>query len=451
MHILFPEEVSEVAQTLHKAGFQCYLIGGAVRDQLLGKPAKDFDLTSDARPEEVKKLFPRVIPTGIQHGTVTVMKGTLPIEITTFRVDGDYSDGRRPDNIEYTPSVEEDLKRRDFTINSIAYDPITKDLKDPNKGLDDLNLGIIRAIGNPVERFDEDGLRSIRACRFASQLKFRIEEKTLLGMKQSLHRIPGLSRERIFEELTKIMKTEKPSVSFKLFKETGILKVILPDLANCEGIEQKGAHRYDLFEHSIYSCDGVPASEVEIRFAALFHDLGKAVVKELRNGEVTFYNHEKESVKIAGQIMSLYRFPNRYIKKILHLISHHMFFYESQWSDSAVRRFIARVGLENLDDLFLLRQGDIWGTARETRDSSNLQELKERIETVLKKEHAFTLKDLRINGNELQKHASIPPGRLVGDILNFLLDKVLEDPSLNHKETLLTLAQHYKDNPKLKG
>lgn len=440
MNIRYPREVSEVAETLHQAGYQCYLIGGAVRDQLLGKPAKDFDLTSNARPEEVMKLFRRVIPTGIQHGTVTVMKGTLPIEITTFRLDGDYSDGRRPDRIEYTPSVEEDLKRRDFTINSIAFNPVNNELLDPNNGLDDLNLGIIRAIGDPEERFNEDGLRSIRACRFASQLKFTIEEYTLKGIRNSLHRIPDLSRERIFEELTKILKTEKPSVSFKLFRDTGILEMILPDLHAAVGIEQKGFHKYDIFEHSIYSCDGVPASEVEIRYAALFHDLGKVATKVIKNDQVTFYNHEKESAVIAERVMKQYRFPNRYIKKILHLITFHMFHYEPNWTDSAVRRFISRIGRENLDDLFLLRQGDIWGTARETRDSKNLKELKIRISELLKLDHAFTIKDLRINGTILQQEGAIAAGKDIGIILKYLLDRVLDEPELNQKEDLLSLA-----------
>jgi len=443
MHIQFPDEVKEIAEIMHKAGYQTHLVGGAVRDQLLGKPAKDFDITTDARPEEVMKLFRRVIPTGIDHGTVTVMMGKLAIEITTYRVDGKYSDGRRPDEIQYTPSLIEDLKRRDFTINSIAYNLIDGTLNDPNKGLDDLNKGMIRAIGNPAERFDEDGLRSVRACRFASQLKFQISEATLQGIKDSLHRIPGLSKERIYDELIKIMKTEKPSVSFKLFKETGILELLFPDLAAAVGVEQKGMHRYDIFEHSIYSCDGIPASEVEIRLAALFHDLGKVPARKVENGVITFHRHEQYSSKIASRIMKEYRFPNLYMKKITHLIEQHMFHYEEKWSDSAVRRFISRVGLGNLNDLFLLRQGDIWGTARESRNNQNLENLKNRITKVLEKEHALTIKDLAVDGNILHQQAGIPKSREMGKVLEFLLETVLDDPSLNRKDHLIEISANY--------
>nr|MDA3852029.1 CCA tRNA nucleotidyltransferase [Spirochaetaceae bacterium] len=356
MNIRYPKEIQKIAELLYKAGYDSYLIGGAVRDQLLGKPAKDFDLTTNALPQEVMKLFKRVIPTGLKHGTVTVLMGELSVEVTTYRVDGKYSDGRRPDMIQFTPSIHEDLKRRDFTINSIGYHIIDGKMLDPNGGLDDLSRGIIRAIGNPMERFDEDGLRSIRACRFAAQLKFTIDDNTLEGIKNSLNRIPGLSKERIFDELIKICKTEKPSVSFILFKVTGILEILLPELFATLGIEQKGVHKYDVFYHSIYSMDGIPASEVEIRLAALFHDLGKTVtIQRDADGLITFYNHEKESVKLALKIMKNYRFPNSYIKKISHLIEQHMFHYESCWKDNTLRRFIFRVGLKNLEDLFLLR------------------------------------------------------------------------------------------------
>lgn len=443
MHISYPKEVKELAKTLEKAGYECYLVGGAVRDQLLGKDAKDFDVTTNAKPQEVLELFPRVIPTGIDHGTVTVMKGNLPIEVTTYRIDGKYTDGRRPDEISYTLSIEEDLKRRDFTINSIAYDMHKNRIYDPNAGLDDLSRGIIRAIGNPLERFDEDGLRSIRACRFAAQLHFKIDNATLQGIKESLHRIPGLSKERIYDELMKIMKTQRPSVSFELFEETGILALILPELQEGVGLEQRGMHRYDVFHHSIYSCDGIPASEPILRLAALFHDLGKVSTAKEVDGTMTFHCHERDSSKIAKSIMSRYRFPNRDIKKIIHLIDQHMFHYEPQWTDSAVRRFISRVGVENLQDLFILRQGDIWGTARQGRSNQSLEDLQDRIHIVLEEENAFTIKDLAVNGKILSNKAGIPPSRQMGQVLDFLLESVLDDPSQNNQDKLIELAKNY--------
>ncbi len=439
-----PREIYEMAERFHKAGFECFLVGGAVRDQLLGLEAKDWDLTTNALPKEVMKLFGHVIPTGIKHGTVTVIYKEYPVEVTTYRVDGKYTDGRRPDRISFSPSIEEDLKRRDFTINSIAYDLTKKTLFDPNGGLEDLKNRQIRAIGKAEERFDEDGLRSIRACRFAAQLNFQVTDDTFQGIMKTHYRIPGLSKERIYEELLKIMGTETPSLSFKLFRDTGLLKILFPELDACIGITQKGSHSYDVFEHSIYSCDGVPSTYRDVRIAALFHDIGKPrSMKIEKNGEPTFHNHEKISEKMAIKIMERYRFPLKSFKKISHLIANHMFHYEPDWTDSAVRRLIARAGLENLEDLFLLRKGDIWGTARKERSNERLIQLKERIAKVLTRDNAFSIKDLKINGNLLHSKGKIPRNRAMGQVLEFLLETVLDDPTQNSEEKLLEIGVNY--------
>ena len=448
MKIKVPRDVTTIAKILKDAGFRCYMVGGAVRDQLLGLPAKDYDLCTDALPETIISLFHRVIPTGIKHGTVTILFKNIPYEITTFRVDGKYSDGRRPDQISYTNDLHEDLIRRDFTINAIAYDILQKRIIDPNDGLGDLTKKKIKAIGTAEERFNEDGLRSIRACRFASQLNFIIEPETLRGIKNCLHKIPSLSKERIYDELIKIIKSEKPSISFELFRETGIMPIILPELQNCYGIEQKGSHDFDVYYHLLKSCDAVPAVETDIRIAALFHDLGKPQVKRIgEDGLPTFYNHEKISEDIARSIMLRFRFPKEKMKRILHLIGNHMFHYTPDWSDAAVRRFIKKVGLENLEDQYKLRAADIMGISEKTIDFQNLNSLKLRVLVILENENAFSIKDLAINGNDLMNDLNIPGGPGIGMILNFLLETVLDDPGQNKKENLLTLAgNYYKKN-----
>ena len=446
-NVRVPREIYEMAEMFNQAGFESFLVGGAVRDQLLGREAKDWDLTTNALPEQVMKIFRHVIPTGIKHGTVTVIYKKYHVEVTTYRVDGKYTDGRRPDKISFSPSLEEDLKRRDFTINSIAYDLIHRRLVDPNGGLEDLKARQIRAIGKAEERFDEDGLRSIRACRFAAQLNFKVTADTFRGIRETHYRIPGLSKERIYEELMKIMETETPSLSFKLFRDTGLLKILFPELHACIGVKQKGSHAFDVFEHSLYTCDGVPAGHRDVRIAALLHDIGKpGVMKTGADGIPTFHNHEALSESMAGEIMLRYRFPVKSMKKISHLIANHMFHYEPSWTDSAVRRLIARVGLENLEDLFLLRQGDIWGTARKERNNERLDQLKERMELVLGQDNAFSIKDLKINGSILHSKGDIPKSRKMGQVLEFLLESVLDDPELNVEETLLERGvKYYRD------
>jgi len=442
MRIEIPEDVKTISRIIRNAGFKSYLVGGAVRDQLLGLAAKDYDLCTDARPEDIISLFRKVIPTGIKHGTVTVLMNRKSYEVTTFRIDGEYSDGRRPDRIHFTDDLTEDLKRRDFTINSIAYDVLEHKIYDPNGGESDLKAGIIRAIGIPEERFREDGLRSIRACRFASQLNFSIDEETIRGIRTCLFNIKDLSAERIYEEFIKIMKTDKPSISFHLFQDTGILSLILPELSLCAGVSQKGFHDYDVFEHLLMSCDAAPADNPVVRFAALFHDLGKPGVKKIGDdGIPTFYNHETESVKIAEDIMNRYRFPKNKMNRILHLIANHMFHFTPDWTDAAVRRFIKKVELDYLEDQYLLRQADIegMGTNQDNLKFKSLNELKLRIGKILEEENAFTIKDLAVNGMDIIK-LGVPGGPKIGIILESLLETVLDDPAQNKREKLLEIA-----------
>jgi putative nucleotidyltransferase with HDIG domain len=438
-----PRVVKEVGNKFLNAGFQCYLVGGAVRNMVAGYPVIDYDLATDAKPEQVIKLFRRVIPTGIKHGTVTVLFKKNTFEVTTFRVESDYSDSRRPDTVAYTPSIYADLERRDFTINALALNLETNELLDPHKGIQDLKDCIIKAIGDPDKRFSEDALRMLRGCRFASQLGFIIEENTFEGIRKNSEKIRAVSAERIRDEFIKIVSSPAPSLGIEMMERTGLLRILLPELQACKGVTQKGLHRYDVYTHSLKSCD-MADNELELRLAALFHDIGKTETKTFRDdGEIVFYRHEERSAELAREILQRLRFPRKTEKTVCHLIRHHMFNYEESWSDAAIRRFIARVGREYVDDLFRLRRADQWGMSGERRPNPALDELIERIDEVITEDNTFSVKDLAVNGNDLAEQAGIPRGPEMGTVLQFLFESVLEDPSLNNREDLLNIARNY--------
>jgi poly(A) polymerase/tRNA nucleotidyltransferase (CCA-adding enzyme) len=433
------KSVKEFAETFHKNDYKCYLVGGAVRNMIGKFGVTDMDFTTDAMPEDVMKMFKSVIPTGLKHGTVTVLVNGEHFEVTTFRIDEGYSDGRRPDEVKFTPDLNEDLKRRDFTINSIALDLQNFKIVDPNQGRKDIKRKIIRAIGNPVTRFTEDGLRIMRAFRFSAQLGFTIEEETLKAASKCRDNLKSVSQERIRDELKKIMGSAKPSDALKAMRETGVLEVILPELDACYGVEQKGYHSYDVFEHSIYACDYAPADRVDLRLAALFHDLGKPGTREIKDGCITFHNHERLSADLTRQLLGRLKFSNDEIERITHLVAEHMFHYTSEWSDSAVRRFVVKTGEEHLRDIFTLRAADKYGMDKSTPDMRLVEELNSRIIEIIEAGSAFSIKDLDINGNDLIK-AGITPGPELGKVLNFLFEAVLEDPALNNHKQLLDIG-----------
>jgi putative nucleotidyltransferase with HDIG domain len=439
-----PFQIKEIHGILRNAGFDCYVVGGAVRNLVLGTPPKDWDLASNAQPEHVMKLFRKVIPTGVLHGTVTVLYKGLHVEMTTFRIDGSYSDSRRPDSVEYTSSLLEDLKRRDLTINSMALDIETGEIIDPHDGRGDCERKLVRAIGIPEERFDEDGLRILRALRFAGRLGFSIEPATFAAMKSRAKNLLGISAERIRMELEGILESEKPSVSFQGMAETGVLRLILPELDACRGVEQRELHLFDVFTHSILACDAAPARDQGLRLAALLHDIGKPPVRgEGEDGLPRFHGHENESARLAGNILLRLKFPNAVIKRVCHLIAQHMFNYDSTWTDAAVRRFIIRVGRENLEDLFILRTADAQGMRNLPADTRGLEELRHRIASVLQREEALSLKSLKVSGDDIKKTLALPSGPAVGKILGFLFESILEDPALNEREKLLLIAKNF--------
>lgn len=465
--IPLPQKLIKFGKVFTDAGFEAYLVGGAVRDYFMKKDAHDWDVATNATPEQVMKLFKFVVPTGIAHGTVTVHFEKTEIEVTTFRTESDYSDGRHPDKVVYAATIQEDLSRRDFTMNAIAVNLANGKIVDPFEGQKDIKKKLIKTVGNPHKRFMEDGLRPIRALRFASKLNFSIEKYTYLEIfKDDIkNKIKSISIERFRDEFEKVLCSPKPSVGLKLMEETGVLSMFIPEFdccRNCVQSDYRAFHKFDVLDHLFYACDGAPKEKLNIRLAALFHDIGKPaakkmVIEEVLDGEkkdgstkqvetVTFYCHESYSEKITREIMIRLKFSNEMINNVCHLVKEHMFHYESSWTDAAVRRFIVRVGKDCIDDLYDVRLSDMYGMWNEPVDirySESVKlliELKDRIAAQLEKQNALSLKDLAVNGKDLMAEG-IPAGKQLGLILNHLLDCVLEDPALNNKRDLLNIAK----------
>lgn len=453
--IHIPSELKKVNEIFEANGFKAYLVGGAVRDMLLGKKVHDWDLATNATPEQVMSIFKKVIPTGIAHGTVTIHIFNCEIETTTFRTEKDYSDGRHPDKVEYAATIEEDLSRRDFTVNAIAADLADGLLVDPFDGQGDLQKKILRTVGNPYDRFGEDALRPIRAIRFVSQLGFKIEEQTLeaINSPQVLEKIKKISVERFRDEFCKMLLAEKPSISLRLLEDAKILDYFIPGFTvcrNCIQGDSRGFHEFDVADHLLYATDGAPRDNLYVRLAAFYHDIGKPEARsvEMVNGTelIHFHGHETISEKKCFESMTRLKFSNDEIKKVCHLVKNHMYFFEESWSDAAVRRFIIRIGLENIDDLFALRFADIHGMHNVPVQefspawNSNL-ELRNRIEKIQSQATAMSLKDLAVNGKDLME-MGIERGPQIGRILNELFETVTDSPEMNEREKLLNLARN---------
>ena len=457
----------EFGKVFFQAGYKAYLVGGAVRDMLMKVPAHDWDVATNATPQDVIKLFKFVVPTGIEHGTVTVHYKGNEIEVTTFRTEAGYSDGRHPDSINYAATIEEDLARRDFTMNAIAASLEDGTITDPYGGQDDIKNKLIRTVGAAHERFMEDGLRPVRALRFASKLGFSIEKNTYSEIfKEEIQaKAASISIERFRDEFEKIMASPKPSVGLKLLEESGLLDIFIPEFKICRGCIQsdyRAFHKFDVLDHLFYACDGAPADKLNVRLAALFHDIGKPAAKKILHetvldGEkndgskkeietITFYNHEAFGEKITQKLMTRLKFSNDMISNVCHLVKEHMFHYESNWSEAAVRRFIIRVKPECMEDLYDLRLADMYGMYNEKVDVRYsesvklLLELKARVEKELSKKTALSLKSLAVNGRDLMQ-LGIPAGKELGRILNELLECVIEDPAMNNKERLIETAK----------
>lgn len=438
MEIQLPKSVLEILNKFDKEGYEIYVVGGAVRDILMGKIAHDWDFTTNAKPEEILK----VIPDGFydnQFGTVglSVPDFGEPFEITTFRTEQGYSDSRHPDKISWGKTLEEDVSRRDFTINALAINS-KFEIIDLFDGQKDIKNKTIKAVGNPDERFSEDALRMMRAVRIATELGFSIEDKTFEAIKKNVPIINKIAKERIKEELFKIISSPNPYQGMLTFRKSGLMTEILPELEKCFGVEQKSPgrhHIYDVGNHLLMSLKNCKSTDTITRFATLIHDIGKPqTYKKLDTGVITFYNHEMVSTRIAENIADRLKFSKKDKEKFIILVRWHQFTVDERQTDSAIRRILRNVGKENMEDMLSLRVADrLGGGATET--SWRLEEFKKRLIEVQKQ--PFSIKDLKINGNDVMKELNIKPSPKVGQILEELFNQVVENKIKNDRESLL--------------
>jgi tRNA nucleotidyltransferase (CCA-adding enzyme) len=433
-----PGPILDLLHRLHDAGHRAYVIGGAVRDLLLGKEsAPEWDVGTSATPDEVLGLFPGSVTTGARFGTITVITDAGPCEVTTFRVESEYRDARHPERVTFVRELAEDLARRDFTVNAIAWDPLHDRLVDPTGGIPDLEARVLRAVGNPVERFREDGLRPIRAARFAATLEFALEEETARALPDTHAEVRRVAAERVREELSKMLRAARPSMGFEVMRESGLLEIWLPEIQACVAVPQNRYHAYDVYWHTLHTCDAAPPEKPVVRLAALFHDVGKPATREEKDGDATFYNHQFVGERMTRQALERLRFGRDTIDRVSHLVRQHMFDYRPEWTDAAVRRFIRSVGAEEIADLFDLRIADNLGNGLKTGFPHYLGDLRDRVDAVLEAEEALSVRDLEVDGSDVMEALSLPPGPRVGEILSQLLEEVLEHPSLNRRERLL--------------
>lgn len=439
----FPEDVRSVLLRLAEEGHEAVAVGGGVRDALLGREVIGFwDLATSATPQEVTRLFPHAVPTGIEHGTVTLPEPHGVIEITSYRTDHGYSDARRPDEVRFGVDLLTDLERRDFTVNALVYVPADGLLLDAVGGFADLEARLLRAVGDPVQRFREDALRPLRGARLAAALEFAFEARTLAALAAAADLVPKLSAERVRDELAKMLAARKPSIGLEVLRTSGLLALVLPELDATYGVTQNRHHVFDVYGHTLRAIDAAPPTNAIVRWAALGHDLGKPSTRALReDGEATFHGHPQAGAEITDAMLERLRFPRAERAAIVHLVREHLFDYRPEWTDAAVRRFVKRVGLDAMEDLFTLRAADAAGTRVGTPDLSNLDAFRARIEQVLAAKPALSTRELAVDGHVLMAALQIPPGPRVGAILEALIERVLDDPALNTKERLLDIAR----------
>jgi tRNA nucleotidyltransferase (CCA-adding enzyme) len=439
-----PDSVQGLLERLWAHGHAAYVVGGSVRDALLGRPAADWDLASDARPDRILALFPGAIYEN-QFGTVAIRQGSTIHQVTTFRSDHDYADFRRPHRVEFGDDIRLDLARRDFTVNAMAWGAdapsapgpiVATGLVDPFGGAADARGRILRAVGDPATRFREDALRIVRAIRLATTLDFEIEPGTLRALGANADLVAHLSGERIAVELEKLLAAPTPSVGLRLLADTGVLAVISPELAAQRGVAQNKIEGEDLLDHTLRSVDAAPASRPVVRLAALLHDIGKPATIE----DGPFRGHETVGAEQASALLERLRMPRAVSERVVDLVRNHMFTYEPGWGDAGVRRFIQRVGRDTLEDLFALRAADNVGSGIDA-DSHGLDELRSRVREQLAAEVALDLRQLAVDGDDLMAELGLPAGPTLGRILDALLERVVSDPAANDRATLLLLAE----------
>lgn len=441
-------KIERILDKFERSGFEVAVVGGAVRDLLAGKEVSDWDLTTNAKPEEILNLFKGAFYNNV-FGTVVISSDSKKVEVTTYRTESGYSDKRHPDKVKWGENLEEDLSRRDFTINAIAL--VYKDGKllekptDPYGGKTDFERKVIRTVGKADERFREDSLRMLRAIRFAATLGFEIEPETLAAIGKNAALISEISGERIRDELFKILESGAAAEGIALIRDTGILRIILPELEECFAVEQKSPKRHHIFDvgtHCVMSLKHCPSKDVTVRFATLLHDVGKPkVAKVTDEGVRTFYNHEVAGGRIALNIAKRLNLSGAQREKLFRLVRWHQFSVNENQTDKALRRFIKNIGVENIEDMMDLRIGDRLGGGLQQPESWRLKLFRKRLKDVLTK--PFTVSDLKVNGRDVMAKLNIGPGPKIGEVLNKLFEEVEEDVKKNNREYLLKRLQDF--------
>ena len=438
--IRLPEKVKYIIDTIMEAGYEAYAVGGCIRDSILGRVPDDWDITTSASPYQVKELFSRTLDTGLKHGTVTVMIDKEGFEVTTYRIDGEYEDGRHPKEVTFTSNLIEDLKRRDFTINAMAYNE--KDgLIDVFEGMEDIQRKVIRCVGSPMERFTEDALRMMRAVRFSAQLGYEIEDETAKAIKMLAPNLSKISAERIQTELVKLVTSPNPDF-LRIAYETGITAVILPEFDVCMETPQNNPHHcYSVGEHTLKAMKAVDGDKY-LRLALLFHDIGKPAKKTTdEKGIDHFYGHPALSEEMTGGILHMLKFDNDTIYTVKKLVRYHD--YETDPTRKNARRALTKLGEDICPLLFEVKHGDIEAQSDYKKDAKleKLHALKEIYEEILEQQQCVSLQTLTVTGRYLMEQAGMMSGKELGEMLKTLLELVVDEPSLNEKEVLLSKAR----------
>lgn len=439
MKIVLPDHVKKIIETLMAHGYEAYAVGGCVRDTMLGRQPQDWDITTSAKPEQVKELFSHTIDTGIQHGTVTIMMDHIGYEVTTYRIDGEYEDARHPKEVLFTSNLLEDLKRRDFTINAMAYNDVDG-LVDAFEGEEDLKRGVVRCVGLATERFTEDALRMLRAVRFCAQLGFEMNSETRKAITLLAPNIAKISAERIQVELVKLLVSSHPE-EIRTAYETGLTKIFLPEFDQMMETEQVNKHhQYTVGEHTICSLQQVRADKV-LRLTMLFHDVAKPACKTTDDkGQDHFYGHPAKGADMTKKILRRLKFDNDTTDAVTRLVKCHDD--NPEITERNVRRAIFRNGEEQYPRLFEVKRADILAQSHYLREEkmNYVNQYEEQYNVVLKRKQCLSLKDLAVTGTDLIQ-AGMKPGKEIGEILKYLLEQVLENPELNQREVLLEIVR----------
>ena len=444
MLINTPKNVKFIIDTFYKNNYEAFMVGGCVRDCILGKEPKDYDVTTSATPNITENLFNKTIPTGIQHGTVTVVIDNENLEVTTYRTEGQYLDNRRPESVNFVSDIKEDLSRRDFTMNALAFND-REGLIDYFNGLDDIKNKIIRAVGEPSKRFQEDALRMLRAIRFSCQLGFEIEESTYIAIKDNYKLSKNIRIERVRDELCKILMSDSPCSGLNMLKDIGILEIILPEInALVNYTPRCNNHNRDVFNHTLNVISNTH-NDLILRLSALFHDVGKLnTLKELPNGHCYFPGHAKEGAIISKPILARLKFDNNTINKVSAIIYDHLVLnVDYMPTDGEIKRLLLRVGVDNIFTLFDLQRADINSLWDPVPFLKKVDYMNARVKSILENNEPLFIKDLNITGADLIKELNLKPGKIIGEILTFLLNSVLDNSSLNTKEQLLEIAKNF--------